>query len=61
MQSSPDQKQIETFFIDLSINLLQQMKKNLLQQMKKKIYINKENQTAMFLITNVTKTHSYQI
>lgn len=36
MQSSPDQEQIETFFIDLSINLLQQMKKNLLQQMKKK-------------------------
>lgn len=35
MQSSPDQEQIETFFIDLSINLLQQMK-NLLQQMKKK-------------------------
>lgn len=36
MQSSPDQEQIETFFIDLSVNLLQQMKKNLLQQMKKK-------------------------
>lgn len=42
MQSSPDQEQIETFFIDLSINLLQQMKKNLLQQMKKKKYKTKK-------------------